>query len=83
MSEAIGPFNVSPKLTLLGELAESSDILNLVSRECLKIAKECEKRTFDILSSHRHALDTLANYLVANESITGEEMATLLEKIND
>lgn len=81
MSEEIGPLNVSPKIAMLSVINQGSDMQNLISRECVRIAKECEERTMQILQVHRTELDTLANYLIEHETITSDEMIKLLEKV--
>ena len=78
MSDEIGPLNVAPKVVLMAVLNESPDMLNLISKECIKIAKECEQRTIDLLNQHIDELHTLANYLIEHESITGNEIEELL-----
>lgn len=82
MSEEIGPLNVSPKIALMAVLNESNDMRNLISRECIKIAKECDERTMKILTENLPMLDALANYLIENESISGKEMNELLSKFD-
>lgn len=81
MSEEIGPLNVSPKIAMLSVINEGSDMQNLISHECVRIAKECEKRTMELLQVHRTELDILANYLIEHETITSDEMIKLLEKV--
>lgn len=81
MSEKIGPLNVSPKIAMLSVINEGSDMQNLISAECVRIAKECEKRTMELLLVHRTELDILANYLIQYETITSDEMIKLLEKV--
>lgn len=81
MSEKIGPLNVSPKIAMLSVINEGSDMQNLISDECVRIAKECEKRTMELLLVHRTELDILANYLIQYETITSDEMIKLLEKV--
>lgn len=81
MSDEIGPLNVSPKIALMAVLNESNEMRNLISRECIKIAKECEARTMQILTDNRLMLDALANYLIENESISGEDLDELLKSI--
>ena len=81
MSDEIGPLNVSPKIALMAVLNESNEMRNLISHECIKIAKECEVRTMQILTDNRLMLDALANYLIENESISGEELDELLKSI--
>ncbi len=81
MSEEIGPLNVSPKIAMLSVINQGSDMQNLISRECVRIAKECEERTMRILQTHRTELETLANYLIEHETITSDEMIKLLENV--
>lgn len=79
MSDEIGPLNVSPKIAFMAVLNESDDMRNLISRECIKIAKECEERTMKLLTDNRPMLNALASYLIKNESISGKEMDELLK----
>lgn len=79
MSDEIGPLNVSTKIAMLSVINESAEMRNLISNERLKISRECEKITLSLLTQHRSMLDTLANYLMEHESITGDEMEKLLK----
>lgn len=81
MSDEIGPINVSPKITMFSVIPEGSDMQNLISKECVRIGKECEERTTKLLTEHRKELDTLATYLIDHESITGAEMEKLLKEV--
>jgi len=81
MSDEIGPINVSPKIAVVSVLNESPYMLNLISSELVKIGKQCEEETFELLKANREKLDCLANYLIEHESITGEEMDALLKNI--
>lgn len=83
MSDEIGPINVSPKIALLSVINESHDMRNLISKECARIAKECEGRTMQILTEHRKELEALANYLIEHESISGSEMEELLKNVSE
>ena len=82
MSDAIGAINVAPKLALMSVLPESSDIQNLISKECMRISHECEEKTLELLTTHKKELDVLANYLIEHESITGSDMIELLKNVN-
>lgn len=79
MSDAIGPLDVSPKLALMTVLYESDDMRNLISQECIRLGRECEERTLNILQDNREKLDILAQYLIDHESITGDEIEKLFE----
>lgn len=82
MSEEIGAINVAPKLALTSVLPESTDMQNLISKECRKMSRECENKTMELLTTNRKKLDILANYLIEHESITGAEMIDLLKNID-
>lgn len=79
MSSEIGPINVAPKMAYLSIIEESSEMRNLVSKERIRIAKECEAKTMELLNANLDKLHKLANYLIEHESITGEEMIELLK----
>lgn len=83
MSDEIGPINVSPKIALLSVINESNDTRNLISKECMRIGKECEERTMQILREHEAELHLLAEYLIEHESISGAEMVELLKEDSD
>lgn len=81
MSSAIGPINVAAKVVLSTAINESNKMLDIAFEECQRIARECEERTMNLLKQHHVMLDTLANYLIEHESITGEEMKELLQNV--
>ena len=83
MSDEIGPLNISSEIALMSIINESSEMQNLIFRECIKIAKECEERTMRLLTDNRSMLDALANYLIDNESISGEDMDELLKSVEN
>lgn len=80
MNDEIGPINVAPKLVGMSVVNTSDEIRNVVFKEASKIAKECDKRAFELLSNNREKLDKLANYLIDNESIEGSKLEELLEE---
>lgn len=80
MSDEIGPLNVSPKIAINTVVYESSDMQNLVSQECIKIGKECEQKTMQLLQNNCEKLEKLAQHLIEHEAITRDEMDDLLKE---
>lgn len=81
MSDEIGPLNVCPKIAMVSVINESNDMQNLITRECIRISKECDQRALDILTTNRDKLEALAEYLISHESITGDEMVELFDAL--
>ncbi len=85
MSPEIGPFASSSSGTqvFLGEeIAQrrdhSEDTARKVDDEIRRILEEASKRAEDVLTSHREALDRVADLLLKKEEITGEEVMETL-----
>ena len=47
----------------------------------MKILKECYDRAKMLLSQNREVLDKIAEYLIAKETITGEEFMNLYREV--
>lgn len=61
-------------------LIASAETAYKVDEEVLKILKSCHKKAADILNENKSKLHELAKYLLENETITGEQFMSLLEK---
>lgn len=52
-----------------------------IDKEVMKILKECYDRAKMLLSQNREVLDKIAEYLIAKETITGEEFMNLYREV--
>ncbi len=58
----------------------SEETQTIIDREVVEIVKKQHAKAVQILLDNRDKLDELANYLYANETITGEEFMEILNK---
>lgn len=61
-------------------LMASAETAYKVDEEVLKILKSCHKKATELLNENKAKLHELAKYLLENETITGEQFMSLLEK---
>ena len=52
----------------------SQDTAALVDKEVQQLLRQCHERAMQILRDNRSLLDEIAEYLLAKETITGEEL---------
>ncbi len=63
------------------ENQEYSEIIAAqIDREVRKIVKECHKQAVDILQSHRWLMDILADILIDQETIDGDEFRKIVDR---
>ena len=84
MSERLGPrtFGKREELIFLGrEISEqrnySEKIAEQIDEEVKRIVDSAYATAKNILTTHRDRLDHIANYLIANESVEGQELEAL------
>ncbi len=58
----------------------SDETAGEIDKEVMRILKECYERALKLLSENREVLDKIAEYLIANETITGEEFMKLFNE---
>ncbi len=58
----------------------SEAIAAQIDREVRKIVKECHKQALDILRSHRWLMDILADILIDQETIDGDEFRKIVDR---
>ncbi|NLY48379.1 MAG: ATP-dependent zinc metalloprotease FtsH [Clostridiales bacterium] len=58
----------------------SDETAGEIDKEVMRILKECYERALKLLSENREILDKIAEYLIANETITGEEFMKLFNE---
>jgi cell division protease FtsH len=58
----------------------SEAIAAQIDREVRKIVKECHKQALDILGSHRWLMDVLADILIDQETIDGDEFRKIVDR---
>jgi cell division protease FtsH len=87
MSERVGPMAwSSQQAVFLGEDLMSSqreysdDTAKLLDEEIARILTEQESRASDILTKHRRGLQLIAEALLEDETITGPEVAKLIQQ---
>lgn len=61
-------------------LMASAETAYKVDEQVLKILKSCHKKATELLNENKAKLHELAKYLLENETITGEQFMSLLEK---
>ena len=61
----------------------SSDSQKQIDKKVVELVKKQHKKAYDLLLNNRAKLDEIANYLYENETITGEEFMTILNKKED
>lgn len=59
----------------------SDETAGEIDKEVMKILKECYERAEKMLSENRDALDKIAEYLIAKETITGEEFMKIFNEV--
>lgn len=59
----------------------SDETAGEIDKEVMKILKECYDRAVKLLSENRDALDKIAEYLIARETITGEEFMNIFNEV--
>jgi len=52
-----------------------------IDQEVMKILKECYQKAVNLLSGNRDVLDSLAEYLIEHETITGKEFMKIFRKV--
>ena len=58
----------------------SEEIATEIDKEVRSIVTECLRRAVDILTSHRDKLDAVADYLIRNEKMSGEEFKKTMSR---
>jgi cell division protease FtsH len=88
LSERVGRIAVGSKagevflgrdVTSLGNLSEA--LLDRVDQEVARLVREAEAEATALLTTHRAVLDTLAQRLVTEETLTGEELELVLADV--
>ncbi len=85
MSEKIGPMSFSsggPVFLgddMMNSKEFSDDTARLIDEEVHRILAEQEERCRNLLTEHRRALDLIARNLLEHETISGEDVARLIE----
>jgi len=85
MSESMGPLNFNnpdqsyPDHQLLGGKSYSEHTAELIDDEVKALVVSSEKRTMEVLTSHRPQLDAVAEALLERENLTDVEIGELLE----
>jgi cell division protease FtsH len=59
----------------------SNETAGEIDKEVMRILKECYDKARKLLSENRDALDKIAEYLIANETITGEEFMNIYKEV--
>lgn len=59
----------------------SNETAGEIDKEVLKILKECYDRAVKLLSENQEVLDKIAEYLIAKETITGEEFMKIYREV--
>lgn len=59
----------------------SNETAGEIDKEVMKILKQCYDRAIELLSANRDVLDRIAEYLIAKETITGEEFMNLYKEV--
>ena len=85
MSERLGPrtFGKKEELIFLGrEIMEQRDysdkVAEVIDEEVHSLIEEAHTRATEVLNAHRLKLVQIATYLIANETVEGEELKELL-----
>ena len=88
MSRTLGPiaFGEKEEMIFLGrEISEqrnySDAVANKIDDEVHRIVAEAYEKTRNILTSNREVLDDMANALIEYESIDGERLKSLVERV--
>ena len=58
----------------------SEAIAAQIDREVRKIVKECHKQALDLLRAHRWLMDILADILIDQETIDGDEFRKIVDR---
>lgn len=59
----------------------SDETAGEIDKEVMNILKECYDRAEKLLAENREALDKIAEYLIARETITGEEFMNIFNEV--
>ena len=78
MSDSIGPVAFSAERNYAGETTYSEAVAGKIDAEVSRIISEAKKRAIEVLTTHRKALDAIANKLIEVETIEREEFEKLL-----
>jgi len=88
MSERLGPltFGHKEELVFLGkEIGEqrnySEEVAQQIDQEVRRFVAEAHERARDLLTKHRDRLDRLAQSLIENETLEGEQLKAILEGV--
>ncbi len=88
MSERLGPVTLGRKagpIFLGRDIVEdrnySEAVASEIDREVRRIVEECYQRAKSLLQENRHVLDAIANRLLEQETMDGEELDELLESM--
>jgi cell division protease FtsH len=83
MSDILGPQSYRPsqeKGTFFTERENSEEVMILIDKEVRRIIDEAYHRGKHILTSHGHHLELLAQHLLEYETLTGDQIKTLLSE---
>lgn len=78
--EEIGPIAWKPSSRFETQFSEM--ILSKIDNQVQKVVDEAYKRAFDILSTNRATLDVIAEKLIQVETLSGDELTTMLSLTN-
>ncbi len=78
MSDVIGPVAFSAERNYAGETTYSQDIAGKIDAEVTRIIEEARVKAVEVLTTHRKALDAIAENLVEVETLEREAFEKLL-----
>lgn len=76
MSDVLGPLNYEQPTNEHKQISENTS--EIVDQEIKKIVNNCYEVATNILTTHRDQLEIIAQALLEHETLTGEEIKTLL-----
>lgn len=78
MSDTIGPVAFAAERNYAGETTYSQDVASKIDAEVTRLIEEARQKAEEVLTTHRKALDAIAEKLVEVETIEREEFEKLL-----
>ena len=84
MSDTLGPVSLEnvQNRYLDGQAVKNCSVETetLLDNEVRQILTDCQNKATELLNENRASLDKIAEYLIENENITGEQFMELLNK---